>query len=208
VSCDVSLSALLAEAVLSARSDAIIAADNDGIFSVLQKRVRKMRITMEGWLRNHGETEITNVALTDAIEPPGPGAHYSTDQAYLRVEHPYFRTVTKANVSAATEQLRLGGRYLIKVELSRNEIAKLFFATHHGDIVRMFRQLLEDEERQEEEEERQEDAARRLISGRRERLAAKLQKQELLKQFGDRLSSLNERDGTARATSEAKPEPE
>ena len=101
--------------------------------------------------------------------------------------------MTKANVSAGTEQLRLGGRYLLKIELRREEIAKLFYATHDGDIVRTFRQLLEDDERQEEEEEQRQDAARRLADiERRQRLAAQAEKRELLKQMREKLASLKQ----------------
>jgi hypothetical protein len=77
-----------------------------------------MRIIARGWGRNQGETEIMNVALGDAVDPPAPGDYYSSGQAYLEVEHPYLRKRTTAKVSAGTEQLRLGGRYLLKIELS------------------------------------------------------------------------------------------
>lgn len=154
-----------------------------------------MRITARGWGRNQGETEIMNVALEDAVDPPAPDDYYSSGQAYLQVEHPYSRKTTTANVSAGTGQLRLGGRYLLKIELSRNEIAKLFYATHDGDIVRMFRQFLEDEERQEEEEEQRQEAALRLASiQRRQRLAAQAEKRELLKEVGEKLASLKQRE--------------
>src|SRR5262249_25507537 len=44
--------------------------------------------------------------------------------------------------------VRLGGSYLLRVELTKEEIAKLFYETHSEDIVRMFRSFVEDEDRQ------------------------------------------------------------
>jgi hypothetical protein len=168
-----------------------------------------MRITARGWGRNQGQTEVVNVALGQAVDGPGPGEYYHLGQAYLQIENPYSRNMATANVSAGTEQLRLGGRYLLKVELSREEIAKLFFATHHGDIVQTFKSLLEDEERQEEEEKQRQEAERRAaMFARHRQLAAQRERRKLLEQFGEKFASLNKGNGTAQATSEAEPEPE
>jgi hypothetical protein len=159
-----------------------------------------MRITVQGWGRNHGEAEIVKVALGEGALA-GPGSHWG----YWRVENE--PEMAKAKLSACTEPLRLGGRYLLRVELSREEIAKLFFATHNGDLVQTFKSLLEDEERQaEEEEQRREAEQRAAMLAQRQRLAAQRERQEMLKQFGEKFASLNKRDGTARATSEAEPE--
>jgi hypothetical protein len=168
-----------------------------------------MRITARGWGRNQGQMEIVNVALEEAISTPGPGNYYHSGQAYLDVENPYTRKLTTAGISAGTEQLRMGGKYLLKIELSRKEIAKLFFATHDGDIVQMFKSLLEDEEREAEEEERRREAEQRaaMLERHRQRMARN-EKRELLGQVREKLASLNKRDGTAPAKSEAEPEPE
>jgi hypothetical protein len=106
-----------------------------------------MRIAVRGWGRNQGEKEIMNAELRNAEAPPGS---YSMGKTYLRVEYPNSR-IAKARISTSTE-LRLGGRYLLHVELSRKEIAQLFYETHSGDIVRMFRSFIEDEEREEKQE--------------------------------------------------------
>jgi hypothetical protein len=125
------------------------------------------------------------------------------------VENAYLPKLAKAKLSAGTEPLRLGGRYLLRFELSREEISKLFYATHKGDLVQTFKSLLEDEERQAEEEEQRQEAERRAaMLARHQRQAAQRKRRELLEQFGEKFASLNERDGTARATSEAEPEPE
>lgn len=168
-----------------------------------------MRVTVRGFGRDHGETEIVNVALSDAEEDSGPGSYYYLGQGYWQVENAYLPKLAKAKLSAGTEPLRLGGRYLLRFELSREEISKLFYATHKGDLVQTFKSLLEDEERQAEEEEQRQEAERRAaMLARHQRQAAQRKRRELLEQFGEKFASLNERDGTARATSEAEPEPE
>jgi hypothetical protein len=165
-----------------------------------------MRVTVRGWGRDHGETEIVNVTLGDAAES-GPDSYYLR-QGYVRVDNAYLSKMAKANLSAGTEPLRLGGRYLLRVELSRDEISKLFFATHRGDLVEMFKSLLNDEERKEEEERRQEAERRAAMLARHQRWEAQRKRRELLEQFGEKFSSLNKRDGAAQVTSEAESEPE
>jgi hypothetical protein len=61
-------------------------------------------------------------------------------------------------------ELRLGGDYLLRVELSKEEIAQLFYETHRNDIVRMFRSFVEDEQRT---------PASRILHERRARLEGK-----------------------------------
>jgi hypothetical protein len=105
-----------------------------------------MRITVRGWGRDQGEKEIMDAPLEVAV--PGPDKTYSQGRTYLNIVHPEARWLTKVRVSTSTK-LRLGGRYLLHVELSRKEIAQLFYETHGNDIVRMVRSFIEDEERQE-----------------------------------------------------------
>ena len=105
--------------------------------------VASMRITVRGWGRDLGETEIMSGALADAETPDGS---YSRGKTYLKVENPN-SSMTKVRVSTSTE-VHLGGRYLLHVELSRNDIAQLFYETHSGDMVRMFRSFIADEEKQ------------------------------------------------------------
>jgi hypothetical protein len=106
-----------------------------------------MRIMVSGWGRNVGKTEIMNAAIGESYPEPQPGDRYARGNTYLKVLYPENRRLTKVRVSTSTE-VRLGGTYLLEVELSRNEIAQLFYETHGGDIVRMFRSFIEDEERQ------------------------------------------------------------
>jgi|SRR5215813_8009007 len=131
-----------------------------------------MRIIVRGWGRDQGEREIMNASLEDAeVET---GGNYTRGSTYLHVEYEDIPRMTKVRISTSTE-LRLGGSYLLQIQLSRNEIAQLFYKTHSGDVVRMFRSFIEDEERQA--------AARRLEQiaqyeeRRRQRLAQKGQEE-------------------------------
>jgi hypothetical protein len=85
-----------------------------------------------------------SAGLADA-EPVGD--KYSRGKLYKTVDYPNSRSLTKVRISTNAE-VRLGGNYLLQVELSRSEIAQLFYDTHSGDMVRMVRSFIEDEERQ------------------------------------------------------------
>jgi hypothetical protein len=104
-----------------------------------------MHITVRGWGRDQGETTIMSAALADAESPAGT---YSRGKLYKTVEYPENKRLTKVRISTSAE-VRLGGNYLLHVELSRSEIAQLFYDTHSGAMVRMVRSFIEDEERQE-----------------------------------------------------------
>jgi len=96
-----------------------------------------MRIVVRGWGRDEGEKLIMSAALGEA-ETDSTG-RYIWGATHLKV---YPSTVL---VSSSAE-LRLGGKYLLRVELDRNEIAELFYKTHEGDLVQMVRSFIEEEE--------------------------------------------------------------
>ena len=127
-----------------------------------------MRIVVRGWGRDQGETEIMNSPLGDA--DTGPTESYTRGETYLRIVSPEVRNLTKARVSTSTT-VRLGGNYLLQVELTRKEIAQLFYKTHEGDMVRMLRSFIEDEES--EEHARKLDRLAEFSERRRQRLAQK-----------------------------------
>jgi hypothetical protein len=102
-----------------------------------------MRITVRGWGRDLGETEIMNASLDEAVGRPE--GHYSRGQIYKTVLNPENRRRTSLRISTGTE-VRLGGTYLMHVDLSRKEIAQLFFDTHSGSMVRMFKAFIEEED--------------------------------------------------------------
>ena len=101
-----------------------------------------MRITVRGWGRDLGETEVMSAALTDAETS---GDRLSQGKLYKRVTDLDNKWRTKVYISTSAD-LRLGGTYLLRVELSRKEIAELFFDTHKGAMVRMIQSFIEDEE--------------------------------------------------------------
>ncbi|MGH6681662.1 MAG: hypothetical protein ACREDL_22615 [Bradyrhizobium sp.] len=127
-----------------------------------------MRISVRGWGRDLGETKIMGGDLEEAETLP-EGGRYSLGKVYKSVLSSENRRRTKVRISTGTE-VRLGGTYLMHVELTRKEIAQLFYDTHSGSIVRMLRAFINEEGR--------EDAARMLErlsdmgERRRERLAS------------------------------------
>jgi hypothetical protein len=127
-----------------------------------------MRISVRGWGRDAGETEVMNGSLLEAESEP---ERYSTGKIYKKAEYLDSRIYGRVRISTSTE-VRLGGKYLLHVELSKKEIAELFFETHSGSMVQMVRDFIEQEHR--------EDAARALerIARREERNRAQLAAQE------------------------------
>jgi hypothetical protein len=107
-----------------------------------------MRIAVRGWSRDLGETEVMNASLLEAEVPEG---NFSLRKLYKKVLNPEDRRRTSVRISTGTE-VRLGGTYLMHVELSRREIAQLFFETHNGSMVRMFKAFIEEEEAEERAE--------------------------------------------------------
>jgi hypothetical protein len=128
-----------------------------------------MRISVRGWARDLGETEIMNGGLQDA-EVLDEGDSYWLGKIYKKILSPEDRRRTKVRISTGTE-VRLGGKYLVHVELSRSEIAQLFYETHSGSMVRMLRTFINEEER--------EDAAQALerLSAMQERRRQRLASQ-------------------------------
>lgn len=124
-----------------------------------------MRIMVRGWGRDLGETEIMNGALEAAENAPD---RYSRGQIYKTVLNPEDWRKTKVRVSTSAE-VRLGGTYLLHVELSRSEIAQLFYETHSGAMIRMVRSFIEEEEN--EERARVLEQLARFNERRRQRLA-------------------------------------
>ena len=104
-----------------------------------------MRISVRGWGRDQGETQVMKASLSNAEK--GDVSRYARGETYLEVYPHRAPYMTAARISTSTA-LRLGGNYLLHVELSREDIEQLFFETHSGDIVRMFRSFMAEETRQ------------------------------------------------------------
>jgi hypothetical protein len=104
-----------------------------------------MQITVRGWSRDLGETVVLSGGLGEAEEPAGT---YSKGKLYKQVVNAENKRFTKVRISSGVE-VRLGGSYLMHVELSRKEISNLFFETHNGAMVRMIKSFLDEETREE-----------------------------------------------------------
>jgi len=108
-----------------------------------------MRITVRGWGRDLGET----VVLSDGIEgAEEPGGSYERDKIYKKLLEPENRRRTKVRISKGVD-VRLGGRYLMHVELTRREISRLFFETHNGGMIRMIKSFIDEENAEDRAEE-------------------------------------------------------
>ena len=96
-----------------------------------------MQVTARGWARDHGAKELLSAELSymDVTEKVST---YERGQKYFQVLRSV-RELTRgrrkvlatARVSGHAE-LNLNGSYLVQIELSRDEIARLFYLTN-GD---------------------------------------------------------------------------
>jgi hypothetical protein len=113
-----------------------------------------MRILARGWGRDQGEKEIMDAQLVDLPNmPEAEEDHtYIMGKTYLRVTKTYSGGPDPRVLVSAGSKLNLGGKYLVRLELSRREIAELFYLTHSGDIVRMVASFIQEEERQKRHE--------------------------------------------------------
>jgi hypothetical protein len=96
-----------------------------------------MRVTARGWSRDHGEKELLNceVAYADIDEEVGRYSRGKTYFEVIRWVQQLYRNRRKVNYTvriSAHAELNLSGSYLVQLELSRAEIARLFYETN-GD---------------------------------------------------------------------------
>ena len=89
---------------------------------------------------------------------------------------------TKVRISSGID-VRLGGRYLMHVELSRQEISRLFFETHTGAMVRMIKSFIEEEAREDSADELA--ALRERIEQRKPNVAAEIAAAKTEAEAGD-----------------------
>ena len=96
-----------------------------------------MQVTTRGWSRDHGAKPVLSAILT-AEDVTGDVERYQRDKVYFEIDHQVTqlsrgrrRVHCTARVSSHAE-LNLNGSYLVQLELSREEIARLFYLTH-GD---------------------------------------------------------------------------
>jgi hypothetical protein len=95
-----------------------------------------MRLTAAGWSRDCGATEIFDVDLVEIRTADRPTTFRRNDPV-LSVDlspHPSARGAVRSVTLNCHANLRLGGDYKIRVNLSKREIARLFYLTHKREI--------------------------------------------------------------------------
>jgi hypothetical protein len=96
---------------------------------------------------------VETVVLSDGIEgAEEPGGSYERGKIYKKLLEPENRRRTKVRISKGVD-VRLGGRYLMDVELTRQEISRLFFETHNGAMIRMIKSFIDEENAEDRAEE-------------------------------------------------------
>jgi hypothetical protein len=100
-----------------------------------------MRVSVRGWGRDLGETVLVSRGLEQAEEVQGT---YEREKIYKKLIDPDSRRNTRVRISSGIDA-RLGGRYLMHIEFSREEIARLFFETHTGAMIRMIQSQIDKE---------------------------------------------------------------
>lgn len=97
-----------------------------------------MRVTARGWARDMGRKTLISSSLTTEHLEAAEIERYERNRVYFTVDRDVLvgprgrrRTFLTAKVAAHAE-LNLNGSYLIELELSRDEIARLFYLTN-GD---------------------------------------------------------------------------
>jgi hypothetical protein len=109
-----------------------------------------MQVTTRGWARDHGPKPVLSASLT-AEDITDEVKRFERDKTYFEIDRQVMhlsrgrrRVRCTARVSSHAE-LNLNGSYLVQLELSREEIARLFYLTH-GDaelpeLIKFFAEL-------------------------------------------------------------------
>lgn len=96
-----------------------------------------MQVTTRGWSRDHGAKPVLSASLIGE-DVTGDVKQFERGKTYFEIDRQVTylsrgrrRVHCTAKVSSHAE-LNLNGSYLVQLELSRAEIARLFYLTH-GD---------------------------------------------------------------------------
>jgi hypothetical protein len=95
-----------------------------------------MRLTAQGWNRNHGATELFDIDLYEAPAKSGQFT-FNRGSPTLGLEfspHPSARGRIRAITLYCFASIRLGGDYQVRLRISKGEIARLFALTHKEEI--------------------------------------------------------------------------
>jgi hypothetical protein len=100
---------------------------------------RTMRLTAQGWHRDHGPTELFDIDLNE-VAASTEEISFSFSPA-LGIElnpHPSARGAVRSVTLYCFAQIRLGGNYNVKLKINKSEIARLFYLTHKREIDGLF----------------------------------------------------------------------
>jgi hypothetical protein len=92
-----------------------------------------MRITAEGWNRNHGATEIFDADL-QSINTSRTHKSFSWKRPLLSINLKPNTSEIKDVTIHFVASMRFGGDYGLKTSLSKEEIARLFYLTHEAEL--------------------------------------------------------------------------
>jgi hypothetical protein len=109
-----------------------------------------MKVTARGWSRDHGKKDLLSAELayedvSEDVKTFHQGkTYFQINRNVQQLPRGRRRVRYTAHVSSRAE-LNLNGSYLVQLELSREEIARLFYLTH-GDaelpqLVKFFSEL-------------------------------------------------------------------
>ena len=93
-----------------------------------------MRLTAQGWARDHGPTEIVDIDLTATEAKEGSFTHYKNKPVLGLERSPLSKSIRRVVLNCFAK-LRLGGDYQVKISLSKSEIAHLFYADRSYAIL-------------------------------------------------------------------------
>ena len=97
-----------------------------------------MRMTAQGWSRDHGPTEIFDVDLGGVQVPTGEFTYGPASPA-LRIDlsrHPSAAGAPSGVTLHCFAPIHLNGDYNVKISITRQEIARLFCLTYQREIDR------------------------------------------------------------------------
>src|SRR5687768_5079878 len=95
-----------------------------------------MRVTAEGYARNHGPTEVLDIDLTEISA--GENGAWGSARAFLNVErspHPTANKAVRGVTLNCITHIRLGGEYIVRLKITKAEAARLFYLTHREQIA-------------------------------------------------------------------------
>ena len=97
-----------------------------------------MQVSIRGWSRDHGPKQLLSAELW--LDDVGQGEHdYEWKETYIDVirnerQRPRGKKTIYHTVRVTgSEELNLNGKYMVQLELDRDEIERLFYLTHGAE---------------------------------------------------------------------------